>query len=75
MLMKNMFPKHQISKSHEPSHFLFATGVGAVLYEPKLFDKEVLNKNAIIENCKYGDDIWFINETMKINSKSYKINL
>ena len=59
--------QHQISKSHKPSHFLFATGVGAVLYEPKLFDKEVLNKNAIIEYCEYGDDIWL--KIMEIISK------
>ena len=37
---------------------LFPTGVGGVLYPVSLFNREMLDKNAIEETCIYADDIW-----------------
>lgn len=40
------------------SHQLFCTGCGGVLYPVHLFDRKVLDKRAIEENCLMADDIW-----------------
>lgn len=42
----------------EPSHRLFATGVGGVLYPVHLLDKSLLDENAIRETCLEADDLW-----------------
>lgn len=41
-----------------PRMDLIATGNGACLYSPELFDQELFNTNVIIENCLYTDDLW-----------------
>lgn len=41
-----------------PRMDLFATGGGGVLYPPRIFPEEVLNKDHIIKYCFYADDIW-----------------
>lgn len=41
-----------------PSQQLMCTGVAGALYPVHLFDSHLLNKQAIIENCLYADDIW-----------------
>ncbi|HOW58745.1 MAG TPA: glycosyltransferase family A protein [Candidatus Omnitrophota bacterium] len=42
----------------DPSHFLFATGVGGILYPPGLLHEEVLNKELFLRLCPKADDIW-----------------
>lgn len=41
-----------------PSHRLFATGVGGVLYPAYLFDKTLLNIQMIRETCLNADDLY-----------------
>ena len=50
--------KDQWRKEKKPSHLLFATGVGGVLYPPKCLDKEVFNQDRIKEVSLDNDDIW-----------------
>jgi hypothetical protein len=40
------------------SHDLMPTGVGGVLYPPRLFDAEVLDEEAFMRLCPTGDDLW-----------------
>ena len=42
----------------EPSHSIFPTGVGGVLYFPGCFDEEVFNKEAYLELSPTADDVW-----------------
>ncbi|MCR5622760.1 MAG: hypothetical protein K6G18_13045 [Treponema sp.] len=42
----------------QPSHLLFATGVGGVLYPPHCIDGRVFNKELIKSVCLNNDDIW-----------------
>ena len=41
-----------------PSLQLFAVGVGGVLYNPGMFPPELLNREAVRENCLEADDLW-----------------
>ncbi len=41
-----------------PSHFLFATGVGGILYPPRVLHEDVLNKELFQKICPFADDIW-----------------
>ena len=41
-----------------PSMFAMATGVGGILYPPHSIPKDAFNKEAIIETCLMGDDLW-----------------
>lgn len=43
---------------NHPSFALFATGVGGVLYDPRLFTDEIFNKTAIKELSLRQDDVW-----------------
>ena len=45
-------------RMREPSHLLFATGVGGVLYPPHLLPQETFNVRNIKELCHCADDIW-----------------
>ncbi len=42
----------------KPSHSLFATGVGGVLYPPNAFPEAALNSSVIRDLCLCADDIW-----------------
>ena len=42
----------------EPSHLLFPTGVGGVLYPPHCLDGRVFDKALIKEKCLNNDDVW-----------------
>jgi protein O-GlcNAc transferase len=46
------------SKKTKPSIYNFQTGVYGVLYPPKCFHPDVVNKKSILELCPYADDIW-----------------
>lgn len=41
-----------------PSHRLFATGVGGVLYPPHSLPAETFNIDSLLEVCPKADDIW-----------------
>lgn len=43
---------------HKPSMQLLATGGAGVLYPPHLFRREMFDKQAILENCPWADDLW-----------------
>ena len=43
---------------HKPSMQLFATGVGGVLYPPKLFDPIFFDEEVIVKTCLRADDLW-----------------
>lgn len=43
---------------NQESHLLMATGVGGVLYDPKLFHKELFDEKAIEELTLKQDDVW-----------------
>lgn len=45
--------------THKPSFNILQTGVGAVLYPPKCFYKDILNKELFMELAHDADDIWF----------------
>ena len=49
---------HQL-RAEGPASRLFPTGVGGVLYPPHAFAGEVMNEQAFMRLCPYGDDIWF----------------
>ena len=49
----------------------FFTGVGGVLYPPKCFYKDILNKKSIMELCPSNDDIW-LNWMVKLNNSKIK---
>jgi hypothetical protein len=42
-----------------PSHWLFATGVGGILYPPNSLSPEVFNVEAFRQLCPLADDVWF----------------
>lgn len=42
----------------EPSMNLIAIGGGGILYPPACFSREYFNKEAIVETCLFGDDLW-----------------
>jgi hypothetical protein len=43
---------------HQPE-CIFPTGVGGILYPPKCFYKDILNRELFTELAPYADDIWF----------------
>ena len=49
----------------------FFTGAGGVLYPPKCFYKDILNKKSIMELCPSNDDIW-LNWMVKLNNSKIK---
>ena len=62
-----------------PSHFLFATGVGGVLYPPNSLDKRVFDKENIKKYCLNADDVWLkfmelLNNTKVVFAKNDMIN-
>lgn len=60
---------YEVKNIYTPSKFIFATGVGGVLYPPNSLDKRVFNTQLIKELCLNADDIWL--KAMQIlNNKS-----
>ncbi|MBE6444181.1 MAG: hypothetical protein E7020_05910 [Alphaproteobacteria bacterium] len=59
---KNILPYSQWKsqyKKNNPSYNILQTGVGAVLYPPKVLYKDVLNENLFMSLAYDGDDLWF----------------
>ena len=48
----------ECSSIKNPSHELFATGVGGVLYPPHIFDGRVFDAEKIKKLCLEADDVW-----------------
>lgn len=48
----------EYEKKIEPSHALFATGVGGVLYPPRILPAETFDSDAIKTLCLATDDVW-----------------
>ncbi len=46
------------SYQHKPSMQLIATNGAGVLHPPKLYPKETFDKQAILDNCLWADDLW-----------------
>ena len=58
---KGLFPYNEwelCTRSAGPSFGLLQTGVGAVLYPPKCFHKDVCKKNLFMKLSKDTDDLW-----------------
>ena len=49
---------YEYKKETTPSHELVSTGIGGVLYPPKLLPAETFNADKIKELCLNADDIW-----------------
>ncbi len=60
--------------NNRPSHNLFATGVGGVLYPPKSLHSEVNNKELFSKLSPHGDDIWFKAMALLNNTKVVMVN-
>jgi len=61
------------TKNYTVSLDTLPTGVGGVLYPPKIFDKEVLNEEIFMEIAPYADDIWLKAMTLKNNKCCLKV--
>ncbi len=55
------------------SNLNFFTGVGGVLYPPKCFNKEILDKKIFLDLCPSNDDIW-LNWMAKLNNNKIKFS-
>ena len=55
------------------SNLNFFTGVGGVLYPPKCFYKEILDKKIFLDLCPSNDDIW-LNWMAKLNNNKIKFS-
>lgn len=62
-----------VENTNHESILFMPTGVGGVLYPPRCFDSEVMNKDVFMSICKFGDDIWFKAMTLKRNVKTKKV--
>jgi hypothetical protein len=60
--------KHNVS-STAPSHLLFATGVGGVLYPPNSLHTEIFNIEVFKKICFLADDIWLKCMALKKGTK------
>lgn len=47
------------ARTRRPSLKLFPTGVGGILYPPRVLHPEVFNKSVFLELAPLADDIWF----------------
>jgi hypothetical protein len=60
--------RYEYKKKTIPSHDLFATGVGGVLYPPGLLPSETFDADKIRELCLNNDDIWLKFMELKNNT-------
>jgi len=49
---------YEYKKAEKPSHSLFATGVGGVLYPPDILPPETFDTEKIKKLCLNADDVW-----------------
>ena len=50
--------RRQVDDNDAPSHLIFPTGVGGVLYPPGALHSEVLNQKVFRAICPTADDVW-----------------
>lgn len=50
--------EYEVKNVYTPNKFIFATGVGGVLYPPNSLNKKVFNKELIYKLCLNADDVW-----------------
>ncbi len=55
----SLYSKWKKCRINLPHYNIFPTGVGGVLYPPKILHKEVFNENIFTKICPLADDIWF----------------
>lgn len=60
--------EYESKYTYEPSMFLFATGVGGVLYPPHCMDDELFNIDKLKEISIFNDDVWL--KAMQIIKKT-----
>lgn len=56
-----------------PSHLLFPTGVGGVIYPPGTLHPEVLNEAAFRDLCPTADDVWLKAMALKNNVQACRL--
>lgn len=59
-------------KNNASSYRNFFTGVGGVLYNPKLLPQDIFRKDLFMNYCPHADDIWF-NAMAVLNGTKTKI--
>ncbi|MBQ2886365.1 MAG: hypothetical protein IJE43_21805 [Alphaproteobacteria bacterium] len=64
----------KLIKYKSPSHNLFFTGIGGVLYPPHCFYKDILKEDLFVKLCKDTDDIWFWCMALLKNTKIKQSN-
>lgn len=53
--------------------YIMGIGVGGILYPAHSLHEDVLNQEAFMNLCPYGDDIWFYAMAIKKNTKTIKL--
>ncbi len=53
--------------------YIMGIGVGGILYPAHSLHEEVLNQEAFMNSCPYGDDIWFYAMAIKNNTQTIKL--
>lgn len=61
---------HNFSPKNNVNGTYLLTGVGGVLYPPKIFDAPFFNATVFMEKCKFADDIW-----LSVNAFRLGINI
>ena len=57
-----------------PSHNIFLTGVGGVLYPSGCFNREVFNEEVFMDICRLADDVWLKAMAMINNTLCKKVD-
>ena len=47
-----------VNFEYKPGVEFCATGVGGILYPPRIFKSDLFDTDAIIDSCLYADDLW-----------------
>lgn len=66
--------RHGCDNMPNPSYYNFATGVGGVLYPPRCFYADVLDKELYTKLCPKADDIWLWGMEVLNNKQILLIN-
>lgn len=64
------WPFAKINTASFNYHF---TGVGGVLYPPRIFDNEIFNEKAFLQLSPLNDDLWFWAMAIKNNKKAFVV--
>ena len=64
--------KHITNDAQIKTPYIIGIGVGGILYPAHSLHEEVMNQEAFMSLCPYGDDIWFYAMAIKNNTKTLK---